>query len=48
VLGVASLNPSVYLGAWIEALIVALDLGGSGWIAWSICWQRPTARRPVS
>ncbi len=30
VLGVASLNPSVYLGGWIEALIVALDLGGSG------------------
>jgi len=47
VLGVASLNPSVYLGAWIEALIVALDLGGSGWIAWSV-WQQPITRTPVS
>jgi hypothetical protein len=47
VLGVASLNPSVYLGAWIAALIVALDLGGSGWIAWSI-WQQPITRTPVS
>ena len=47
VLGVASLNPSVYLGAWIAVLIVALDLGGSGWIAWSI-WQPPIIRTPVS
>jgi hypothetical protein len=30
VLGVASLNPAIYLGRWIEALIVVLDLGGSG------------------
>jgi len=47
VLGVVSLNPSTYLGAGIHALIVALDLGGSGWIAWSI-WQRPAAGTPVS
>lgn len=43
VLGVASLNPSVYLGAWIEVLIVALDLGGSGWITYSV-WRKPIAR----
>lgn len=46
VLGVASFNPSNYLGVGIDALLVALDLGGSGWIAWSI-WQR-TAGTPVS
>ena len=46
VLGVASLNPSTYLGVGIEALVVALDLGGSGWIAWSV-WQQPIARTPV-
>ena len=45
VLGVASLNPSFFLGAWIEALVVALDLGGSGWIAYSV-WQQPIARMP--
>lgn len=45
VLGVASLNPSVYLGGWIEALIVALDLGGSGWIAWSV-WHHATDTKP--
>ena len=45
VLGVASLNPSFFLGAWIEALVVALDLGGSGWIAYSV-WQQPVARMP--
>ncbi len=43
VLGVASLNPSVYLGVWIEALVIALDLGGSGWIAYSV-WRQPIAR----
>ena len=43
VLGVASLNPSTYLGIGITSLILALDLGGSGWIAWSI-WQQPLAR----
>jgi hypothetical protein len=44
-LGAASLNPSTYLGAGIVALVTALDLGGSGWIAWSI-WQRPIAKTP--
>lgn len=47
VLGVASLNPATYLGAGIAALVVALDLGGSGWIAWSV-WQQPTTRTPLS
>lgn len=42
-----ALSPSGYLGEWTEALTQALNLGGSGWIAWSI-WQRPTARTPVS
>jgi hypothetical protein len=40
VLGTASLNPSTYLGVGIEALVFALDLGGSGWIAWSV-WREP-------
>ena len=38
--GVSIAHPPVSLGGWIEALVVALDLGGSGWIAWSV-WQRP-------
>lgn len=47
VLTFVTILPSVALFGWIEALVVALDLGGSGWIAWSI-WRRPTARTPVS
>jgi hypothetical protein len=43
VLGVVSLTPPLSLFGWIEALIVALDLGGSGWIAWSV-WQQPLVR----
>jgi len=42
VLGLVT-NTSLHLFGWIEALVVALDLGGSGWIAWSI-WQQPLAR----
>jgi hypothetical protein len=47
VLTFVTILPAVALFGWIEALVVALDLGGSGWIAWSI-WQQPLARTPVS
>ena len=45
VLSAVSFNPSTDLGAWIGALLVAPDLGGSGWIAWSV-WQQPLDRKP--
>jgi hypothetical protein len=40
ILSVVVLNPWYYLGGWIDALLIALELGGSGWIAWSV-WQQP-------
>jgi hypothetical protein len=48
VLSVAVLNPWYYLGVWIDTLLVALDLVGGGWIAWSV-WQYPpdTMLRPT-
>jgi hypothetical protein len=46
VLGLVS-STALGLFGWIEALVVALDLGGSGWIAWSI-WQQPITRTPPS
>ncbi|HYP19606.1 MAG TPA: hypothetical protein VEY08_05980 [Chloroflexia bacterium] len=45
VLTFVTINPSVALFGWIQALVVALDLGGSGWIAWSV-WQQPLDRKP--
>ena len=45
VLGLTALTPPLSLFGWIEALVVALDLGGSGWIAWSV-WQQPLDRKP--
>lgn len=43
VLALTFLIPYINLGAWIEALVTALDLGGSGWIAYSV-WQQPADR----
>ena len=43
ILGLVALSPWYDLGGWIEALLVTLDLGGSGWIAWSV-WRRPPDR----
>ena len=40
ILSVVVLNPWYDLGEWVEALLVALDLVGSCWIAWSV-WQYP-------
>ena len=45
VLTFVTINPSVALFGWIQALVVALDLGGSGWIAWSV-WHQPLDRKP--
>lgn len=45
VLTVVTILPSVALFGWIQALVVALDLGGSGWIAWSV-WQQTIDRKP--
>lgn len=45
VLTFVTIIPPVALFGWIEALVVALDLGGSGWIAWSV-WQQPLDRKP--
>ncbi len=47
VLGLVVLNPWYDLGGWVEALLVALDLGGSGWIVWAV-WHPPDGKpRPV-
>jgi hypothetical protein len=46
VLGLVS-GTTLHLFGWIEALVVALDLGGSGWIAYSV-WRQPVTRTPVS
>ena len=47
VLTFVTINPSVALFGWIEALVLALELGGSGWIAYSV-WRQPTSRTLVS
>lgn len=44
ILGLVVLNPWYDLGGWVEALLVALDLGGSGWIAWSVWHHLPDRR----